>query len=456
VEYEEPEESLVVNTPSPTLDETPQYNSFGRELRINNEMEPVQIRDTIELLDQQTVQYDQTSTERLEPNEIKALHQKIMRILKSHDFVVEKNYPKLKNIFTGIDLLAVKLERIKEFLDIIYIIPIKLLPLKGSLIVSDSRVQYRPLELTSESPFALNKIPQSLIQALSTTEQAISNDLLNKGVLFSYLTKYLQVDISLKQTISHKALYFHTGPLQYKIFIEPVFICENRVGFAEKLIPFAYQKSNNIHIIELSNLGKLLQYLDQKYFLIETFTVQENAFFKHVEIQSNFMNNLRYASLPMLIYGFFFLFIVLLQQISFLPFLINIGYGVIALNVIVYGYIYLRKIKRRVGLVRKESIPYYQRNLDFDEETLVLINEELSPKLMAQFSYECMNGKRNSKVLFQGEKKRAESYLSEKLADKRLDQSNFFEHQESDEYLPEKDSEISDEMVEQYSSFLED
>jgi hypothetical protein len=91
------------------------------------------------------------------------------------------------------------------------------------------------------------------------------------------LANYLNIDIRLERTITRKNLFYRSGPVQYKVLIEPALICQNTVGFTEKIIPFAYQKHSNTHIVELSQFSDLLQYLDQKYFFIETYSVQKNA-----------------------------------------------------------------------------------------------------------------------------------------------------------------------------------
>ena len=176
----------------------------------------------------------------------------------------------------------------------------------------------------------MDRLPQSYLKALSQVKLSIYSDIVSEGTLLRYLSRYLGTNISLEKSFTRKNLFFRSGPLQHKILIEPVLVCQNIVGFTEKIIPFAYQKNSNIHIVQHSKFADLLQYLDQKYFLIETYSEEKNAVVLNCEATNKFMKDLRSYSSPFMIYGIVVLFVLLSQEYSVLPLLINLGYGVVS------------------------------------------------------------------------------------------------------------------------------
>jgi len=396
-----------------------------------------------------------TSKQILNHSQIKDISTEISKELELSEFFIVKPTPELRQILTGIDLLAIRLMHVHEFLDIIFIVPIKICTLTESLIVSDTTIGYHSTENIPEKDYHLEKLMQSYMQALFNCGQLIYKDIGNEGTLFRFFTKYLHVNISVEKTFTHKNLFFRSGPLQYKILVELVLVSQNKVGFTEKLIPFAYQKNSNIHAVEVSHLSELLQYLDQKYFLIETYSKKKSSLALYCEASNKFMEDIRKYSAPFMIYGVIFLFIFLFQEFSILSLLINLGYGVIAFYTLVVGYIYLRFYKHKVELQQEFSTPYFQKKFDFDDTELILIREELSKPLMAQFTYEILGKNVNSKIISELEKYNAENYLKTKEKEREESSDNSISNLFEPETRP-KNSELKNKLVDKYSSFLED
>jgi predicted flap endonuclease-1-like 5' DNA nuclease len=428
-----------------------------KEVEISPPEQPVVISPEIIQSNFELVEHVKSSKETSSHSQIKQLITKITRDLELSDFIMIQENSELRTIFTGIDLLAVRFVRVKEFLELLLIVPIKICPLKGTLIVSIDDLKYHPIENSAESSYHLDKIPRSYQKALSQSDYIITEDILNEGSLFRYFSKFLKINIFLEKTVIHKNLFFRSGPVQYKVFIEPVLLCQNNVGFTEKLIPFAYQKYSNIHIVEHSKFADLLHYLDQKYFLIETYSVQRNILALNCEISNQFMEDLRKYSVPFMIYGFIFLFTLLFQGYSTLPLLINLGYGIISFYIVLIAYCYLKLYKQRSELHREFSTPYYQRELSFDETNLILINEELNPQFMQQFVYECVGNDPDYNILQKIEQNNAENFFLKKLNKKKLEDSHLFEPENP---VNSKNSTTSQDsnhkLVKKYSSFLED
>ncbi|MFX1446464.1 MAG: helix-hairpin-helix domain-containing protein, partial [Promethearchaeota archaeon] len=376
-------------------------------------------KDTLEILHQNNISYPNVSKEFLNREEIQELYKKVTKEIDLHEFLIVKKIPENRSIFNSIDLIGIKLVRVKEFLDLIYIIPIKICPLKGNLIFSNNKVKYHPFQGEVDDDQS-NRLPQSYLQGLSNSESKLFEDLLQEGKLLRYLSKYLQINISLKKTLLHKNLFFHSGPLLYKILIEPLFISQNTVGFTERLIPFAYQKATNIHITDLSQLSDFLQYIDQKYFLIENIAEEETAFSTHMNSTDKFLRNLQVYSIPFILYGFILLSFLLLQFHSILSLLINFGYGILAIYTIMCTYFYFRYYKQSSILEDDFVTPYYQKKRNFNETNLILINEELSPKLMRQFIYECVGTNQDSKTILKLEEMNAKEFLEKKTTEKAV------------------------------------
>jgi hypothetical protein len=153
------------------------------------------------------------------------------------------------------------------------------------------------------------------------------------------------------------------------------------------------------------------------------------------------------------------LLILLFQAFSALSLLINLGYGIISFYFVIIGYIYLKLYKQKSGLKREFSAPYYQKKINFDETNLILINEELSSKLMEQFVYECIGKDAEFNIVNKIEQDNAESFLSKKLNKKKIEDSYLFESEtapHSNNPNGSKDSKIKHDLIDKYSSFLED
>ncbi|MFX0021529.1 MAG: helix-hairpin-helix domain-containing protein [Candidatus Hermodarchaeota archaeon] len=399
---------------------------------------------------------DSMYKETMDPSHLQEIISETSKTLELSEFVIIKKIPDLRKLFTGIDLLAIKLVQVNKFLELIYIIPIKISSLKGSIITSSNIIKYRSLENSSEKDFRFERLSQSYIKAISTSLNIINEDLLNKGSFFRFLSKYLKINIFLEKTITQKNLFFRSGPIQYKILIEPLLLCHNNVGFTEKLIPFAYYKQINLHILNQTQLQDFLHYIDQKYFLIETYSEQKNALALNCEANNKFIGDLRKYSAPFMLYGFGFLLVLLFQWYSILSFLINLGYGVISLYIVAIGYIYLKLYNQKSELKREFSTPYYLRKLDFNETNLILINEEISPRFMEQFVYECIEKNNEFDIVNRIEQKNAENFLRNKLNKKKIDDSQLFEKETPPQSEELKESPLKNKIVEKYSSFLED
>jgi len=86
------------------------------------------------------------NSENYSQQEVDKILSNISHELESNGFYLVEIIPELREVCIGLDLLAVKIIRVNEFLELFYILPIKLNPLKGSFMVSAKEIEYSPLK----------------------------------------------------------------------------------------------------------------------------------------------------------------------------------------------------------------------------------------------------------------------------------------------------------------------
>lgn len=391
-------------------------------------------------------------SEKLTSVELNYIKTEVQDELTSNGYYLINNNPFLKNIFKDIDLLGVKIIQVNEFLDLLLLVPVKINLIKGSLIVSEDSVEYN---FSQETGKRYNRTITTLLTAnldkITQSQELIFSELISEGNLFQFFRKYLKLNISIEKTITNKKLFFRAGPLQYKVLIEPVIINQGNVGLIEKVLPFAYQKYRNLHILELENLSELLSYIEKKYYLIENQPNQETSINRYFKVTGSLMEELRLYSIPFIGFGVIFAFTLLSQVPELIQVFMNLGFALIIVYGMVAGYLYYKFYKKKVILQQEFHTPYYQKSLELDETSLILINEEFSPELMAQFSYECLGKNVPFPLILQLERNRAEDLVTKKKVTTEIEKGEFFESN------PKKsDSKVKDKLISKYGSFLED
>ncbi len=390
--------------------------------------------------------------------EVENLSDNIRKELRANDFLILNRVQQLKDVYTKINILALKTIQINEFLETICIVPIKVCTFKGSLIVSENKIDYKPVNQNQRKKNYENL--QRYARILTRAYENLSDDITNEGNFLSFLNKYFKLNLSLEKTLTHKNLFFHSGPRQFNFLIEPLIVTKNRVGFTEKSLPFPYQQNNNIHVVDISSFSNLLSYLERKIPIVETHIEQKNSIKLKEKAATTFMNNLRKLSVPFIGLGLVFLSIFLFQGYSFLQVFINGIYGAYFVYAIMFGYLYISYYTKIRKIRQDFSMPYYKRKLKLDDTSLVLISEQLSPTLMEQFAYECLEKDNKSKIVDQIEQENVQNYLHEKLIEKKVKNAKLFEenytHDDKVEDKSMKDRNSGDNSTGKYSFFLED
>ena len=440
----------------------------------NHDIAPVQefldSKENIEskpiLIEQQDHELDKTDVlpllqdnhedhkEILSYQELNKLTDEIFSKVKSSDFDIIHKNPDLSAIHNGINMVAVRIIHFNEFADFILLIPIKICTLKGSLIVSEHKIDYKPKE-DEISNFHIDRIPLSYVRALNEARIKIYDEIMNRGRFSKHLTDHLKININIKKTITHKVLYLHSGQRQYKLLIEPLIVCQNTVGFTEKILPFAYQKSNNFHIVSISQLTNFLNYINQKYVLSEEYNKQKPAHKVYFHAKDRFWEDIRKIGFSFLFYSLAFIVVFVFQQYSVLSLLINLGFGLLGLFLIFIGYIYLKFYKVKADLHQDFITPYYQKSYNFEDPYLTLIETKLNPSLQNQFTYEWLGKNSPLNAVEKIELNNAEKYLAAKLMNKKVKKADLFEP-ESEIKNTVEGFERKNQYIQKYSSFLED
>lgn len=403
--------------------------------------------------------------EELLPSEKKSVIKGLIHTLRESDFHIIEKVRVLKELSMNSDLIALKIFHANEFLDLVLILPIKLNMLKGELKISNEQVKYIPLnDKFNENGSSFRLLLNSTINDLGEVYNAMRDDLINEGKLLSYLKKHFQVDISIKKSMTKKNLFFRAGPLQYKVFIEPILVCNNDVRFLEKLIPFPFLKDINLHVITLQKFPSFLTFLEKKSTLLEEYSEQKSSLISYEDSFNQFLQSGKKLSLPFIGFGLILLLLVIFQAFAMLELLVNIGYALVGVYSTSLAYLYIKFFKTKLEIQTEFGTPFHQRQLQVDDSGLILISDELTPELMDQFVFECLGKDSNSPFIHKIEETHTKERLDEKTCTVTNKSENLFEEREEqiveeeweNEDINDDTLEEEDEYIHKYSSFLED
>lgn len=392
-----------------------------------------------------------TISEKMVREEKKRVIEKAMATLQDLGYESIKMVPSLRKIYSLVDLIALKTISLNEVEELVLILPIKICPLKGTLQISKEMIKYIPFDHNASDGAIYKTLLNSSFTQLEECQVLISEDLRQEGPLLSSLKRFHNLDISLKKTLFHRTLSFTFGNIQMKILVEPVLLSENTVGFLEKLIPFAYLKKTNLHIIISSDFSKLVPYLEKKYSLLETHSTKDISLVSYEDAYTQLIKRIEFFSVPFIGFAGLLILLLTLKSFEMLSFLLNFGYALGGIYVIILIYLNIIFYKFKGDLQQEFSIPYHKRRINLDETSLVLISEEFTPEMMAQFVFETVGKHNGSKIIAQIEENHIEDRVSKTQLTARIKSESFFENDEADE---EKASE--NEYVTKYSDFLED
>ncbi|MFW9783409.1 MAG: helix-hairpin-helix domain-containing protein [Candidatus Heimdallarchaeota archaeon] len=412
--------------------------------KISVEFEPV--KDSRELmiksklngpLDQLDSIKDQTSyheylKEEILPDEIKEIPEILDSKAKIIEELTSKGYfsiplEKIKDQFQDIDELIFKVDSFRQTQHIIFIYPIKFAQIDDLLIISEDSIYYRSQR---EKNLMINNFAANLTEVMHN----IIENVKNKGALFEYIQKFLITNFEVNQNFYESdEVLLNSSKTHYLVHVDPILISLSEIKFLEKSIPFAYQKSSNIHFIQENQVTTLTQFLENKHkFVAEYNTAQEGEITENQANQRFQKQLLRYSLLP---FGFGFLtIIVALTQIPslLLPF-IGLSYVILGIYTALVAYLfYIFRVKRK-NIRDQYMIHSYQRQITLDEASLEIIYQEFIDDLMLQLGYECFGKSNPYRLLNKIEHTKSELMIKNQLLKpQEKDLEDLFEQEDDD------------------------
>ena len=415
------------------------------ELEEDSREETSFVPDISEILEVETIRKMSKIRDELEETKIK-----IEESLKnSRYYEIPKTISTLNPFVENVDFIGCKLVRVSKGVNHIFIIPIKIYDLEGTVLVDEAKLDYntRTNVRKTESMNRLRHYHKNLL----STRDLMFDDIVNDRKFREFFQKYLQVSLTLEKSVENKKLFFLSGQTQYKVLIEPILLCKNPPRCMEKTIPFPYQRNTNIHVIHQSNLSQLLSFLEQKYRLIESRLKSSNTIKNYQKMDEKFRTNVRFVSIPLVVYAIT-LAVIYFAEFFFLLRLFNsIGFAIIGIYLSILFYLYFKFYRTKKELAIEFETPYYMQNLEFSEIDLLEFKDQFTTENMAQFGYECFGKAKTYKVL--------EEIEEDNFKNSLLIKQKEFEPQvinESNKEIEESISIDNSKYNNKYLSFLED
>ena len=366
-------------------------------------------------------------------------------------YAIPSGIEALAPFFQKVDCIGLKLVPVNGNSKLIFLVPIKLCDLEGTLLVHEEKIDCKAYSKAQESESDLVSTARHHADELLRVKDAMFEEVVNGDGFRNFVEKYLQVRFAAEKSAKNKKLYFISGQTQFKVLIEPILLARIPAKCMEKSILYPYQRKTNLHVIDRSKIGHLLRFLEKKYKLIESRAKKTNSIETYQNSDAKFRSSLRVASLPFLGYSVVLL-VIYFSQLYFLLRLFNsIGIAAIGIYSLAIAYFYFKFYKTKKELKTEFETPYYLQDLEFSETDLLCVKEELTDEQMAQFGYECFGKDNDSAVL----KKIEKEAIKESVVAKQREQDapQLFELDSDQEYnsiREEPKNEIK------YSSFLED
>jgi hypothetical protein len=283
--------------------------------------------------------------------------------------------------FQEVDVLAYKILDIVDHKRLLVLLPIRIESNSDLLLITENLVAFKHSK--NESISSVEEILQY--------RDFFHHDFNTEGKIFQFVNTYLDLKISTQKTRCQHRLYMSSGQDHYTIYIEPLLISQKQPYFMEKKIPFAYQRSTNLHVISSEQLLEFLEFLETKFIILEQHSIEKKpANLQYQQASKSFSRNLQISSLLVWLYAGLLIVMFCTQWYYLLRIFLNFGYAVVGIYSFIILYLYYR-----FHLVKKELLfhfhtPYYLQNLKLEEAELAMLKAEYPEDFMIQFEYECL------------------------------------------------------------------
>lgn len=330
---------------------------------------------------------------------------------------------RIKDLFQEIDIVCFKLGSSNQDQPMLLISPIKFVPNYGTLVVSEDSVQY-------QKQIEHNLMINAYTSNLDDVQQLIIQDIATHGTLLEYIQNFLMVSMDVNNN--------------YIVHVDPILLSPEEVKFLEKSIPFAYQKSSNIHYIQENQLETFLMFLEKKHKFIQEYNKTQRVEDNLDKVTKKFQKQVLQYSLIPCAFGGIAIIMALAQIPSLLLPFIGLSYMVLIVYGVIIGYLFYNfKIKKK-NLISQYIVPTYQKSVLLDEASLEIIYQDFTDDLMLQFGYECFGKNSEYKLLNKLEQQKSERVITtpiwntqEKNLEDLFEQEEDTYHSKIDEYLAE-------------------
>jgi hypothetical protein len=304
---------------------------------------------------------------------------------------LENEYFVIKSIHNiqGMDFLSLKAIQVAKKKFLILLIPLKWCQnAKDHIIIEEDNIRFS--NHTKGRKLKLNERMNQDLILLKQAQIEIVREITEKKSLYDVIRHFLKEDFIMETFQNNQCVYFHNGLKEYKLITSPVYISSQKIGFLEKLLPYPYQRSSNIHFVELNKLSNLLAFIEKKYVSITEYSEDENTIQRQSEKYNNYLDQIQKCSIPFVPISLILLILSIFFGGNY--FMILMGSGILSL--VIYGILLIFfTISYHITISKIHNEFQNSTNMNsnpplLDETDLELIAQYFSEQEMEQFIYE--------------------------------------------------------------------
>jgi hypothetical protein len=235
------------------------------------------------------------------------------------------------------------------------------------------------------------------------------------------------------------------------VLIEPLLVTKEEVLFREMVCSFAYQRIANLHIIQDIKIPQLINFIEEKYNIIEEFSEEESSIEKYSNAYEGFKKSSRYFTMPFFFLGASLLLIMAFNQFWVFALMLGLLNALTFVLIIGVVFLYLKKLKENAEIAKHFRLPRYLKKPKIDKKDLEILDEDLDHSFMAQFMFELYGRNKYARV---SPIREPEPETFEEEEPETFEEEDVFE--DNDDIPLFKKKELNDNLKKTYAKFMED
>ncbi|MFX1236958.1 MAG: helix-hairpin-helix domain-containing protein, partial [Promethearchaeota archaeon] len=141
---------------------------------------------------------------------------------------------KYEVFFQLIDIIAIKIEKITDLLELVLIVPIKVSSAKGRITISEMDTHYAPVgDKNTINSYKENILVSSGFKALKVAQRRLHKNIVEKGSVLSFLSNYIRRKVSIEKSFTKNRMFLNSEGIQMAVVIAPILITDGKIGFLE-------------------------------------------------------------------------------------------------------------------------------------------------------------------------------------------------------------------------------